>query len=157
IERREAAEQAETRRAAQRRDGVERFVDRCGSRLDEGERAGVALCGVLEDQRREAAGIAGLRQAGYFDDVARTVPDIRKYGFGRAAWRMDAIMGQQRFLQQGMTKPRAAAEIADDETPAADIAGDALEAAHIDRAGAEDRHGSVAIAECALQGDQAVG
>lgn len=109
IERGEPAEQAEPRRAGERHNGVERFVHRRRRLFEEGHGARVAAPGMGEDEGREAAEIAGLRQAGELDDAARVVPELLQHRSRHGRAGMHAVMGQQSLLQQRVAEARAAA------------------------------------------------
>ena len=93
------------------------------ARLQDLLRDRVALGGMVEDHRREAAEIAGLGRRGELDHVARLVAEDGKHGPRQVRRLADAVIGKQRLLQQVAADARAAALVADQKAPAADRRG----------------------------------
>ena len=110
IDRGKAAEQAKPLVAGKGHDGVEGFVHCRSACLYESDSLGIALSCVFEDQRGEAAEITRLGEAGEFDDAARVALEFLQHGIRNAGARMHAVMGEQRFLQEGMAEAGTAAE-----------------------------------------------
>src|SRR5690606_10333448 len=99
VERRKAAEQAEwcarveVERGERRLDGGHGARENC-------RRDGIALFGELEDLWREATEVARLGVDGELDHVLRIVAEDGEHGVGQRRGGPDAVMRQQRLLQQ---------------------------------------------------------
>src|SRR5690606_25297593 len=135
---------------------VERFADITGGALQQHARRVVALAGILENTRSIFAEVAGFCRPGKFDQIVGIIVELIEKIGRQACARMNAIMHKQAFLQQALTEPRAAAEIAQGETPAADRMNTTVFARDIGRTGAENGNDTVLITKRALKRDHAV-
>ena len=83
-------------------------------------RHAIAPVGMFEHHRRESAEIAGLGFLRELDQRAGIVAESGKNLARQIGCLADAVIGEQRLLQQRPAEARAAALVADREAPAAD-------------------------------------
>ena len=140
---------------------IEQAVDhprRVGRRLEQdGHRQRVAIVGMGEDPRREAAEIAGRRGAGPDHHLLRIAVEDRQDVLGQRRHRRHALQRPDRAPERRAPDRHAAAVVGDVGAPAADIRAPSIDHGQSGRAGAEDQDGAVAPAKGAEPRDIGVG